>query len=339
MFCKWCGATIPTGAPKCTRCGKEIPALSDCGGFYDLVPGAAVKGTAAPSAQPAAPKQHAPRPAPSKPAPSAPGKKNNIGLISLVVACVGVLLMLVLVLNMKGQIDTCLTKLEENNKKIAALTSQVEQLKAEHTEDPVEEAIPEEPKLEEQPVQIRIDAAQGKDGGSVTPEADLGEVEKEVTSQVTFDEDTQSLTGLSVDVGDAKGCIVARFKYVVGSSQDPEEVVLSVAMDVDSETFAVNQGQPEYSWSYRGDDAQEWTMLPADVFTCETAEEGATVTFRAGDVDELLGESAQNLELRLTYTRRTEQGGSLTLVVTGITIPRKDLKIEPVESVAFNPII
>ena len=25
---------------KCKRCGKEVPALSDCGGFYDLVPNA-----------------------------------------------------------------------------------------------------------------------------------------------------------------------------------------------------------------------------------------------------------------------------------------------------------
>lgn len=38
MFCKWCGNTLFPTETKCKRCGKEIPALSDCGGFYDLVP-------------------------------------------------------------------------------------------------------------------------------------------------------------------------------------------------------------------------------------------------------------------------------------------------------------
>lgn len=40
MLCKWCGAKLPDFATKCKRCGKDIPAISDCGGFYDLVPDA-----------------------------------------------------------------------------------------------------------------------------------------------------------------------------------------------------------------------------------------------------------------------------------------------------------
>lgn len=37
MFCKWCGGDLASSDIKCKRCGREIPALSDCGGFYDLV--------------------------------------------------------------------------------------------------------------------------------------------------------------------------------------------------------------------------------------------------------------------------------------------------------------
>lgn len=37
MFCKWCGYKLVSSDTKCKRCGKELPALSDCGGFYDLV--------------------------------------------------------------------------------------------------------------------------------------------------------------------------------------------------------------------------------------------------------------------------------------------------------------
>lgn len=38
MICKWCGETLKSGAKTCKRCHREIPPLSDCGGFYDLVP-------------------------------------------------------------------------------------------------------------------------------------------------------------------------------------------------------------------------------------------------------------------------------------------------------------
>lgn len=38
MICKWCGETLKRGDSTCRRCRKEVPAMSDCGGFYDLVP-------------------------------------------------------------------------------------------------------------------------------------------------------------------------------------------------------------------------------------------------------------------------------------------------------------
>ena len=36
MFCKWCGNTIKLTDTSCPSCGRETPAMSDCGGFYDL---------------------------------------------------------------------------------------------------------------------------------------------------------------------------------------------------------------------------------------------------------------------------------------------------------------
>lgn len=41
MICKWCGAQLVPGKRQCGRCGNEVSPLSDCGGFYDLVPQAA----------------------------------------------------------------------------------------------------------------------------------------------------------------------------------------------------------------------------------------------------------------------------------------------------------
>ena len=36
MFCKWCGKTIKTTDERCPECGRETPAMSDCGGLYNL---------------------------------------------------------------------------------------------------------------------------------------------------------------------------------------------------------------------------------------------------------------------------------------------------------------
>lgn len=48
MFCKWCGGTLTPSDVKCSRCGKAVPPLSDCGGFYDLMPTAESRKEAAP---------------------------------------------------------------------------------------------------------------------------------------------------------------------------------------------------------------------------------------------------------------------------------------------------
>lgn len=36
MFCKWCGKLIQTTDECCPECGRQTPAMSDCGGLYDL---------------------------------------------------------------------------------------------------------------------------------------------------------------------------------------------------------------------------------------------------------------------------------------------------------------
>lgn len=43
MFCKWCGEPVKSGQIKCPECGRELPPLSECGGFYNLVPEARSK--------------------------------------------------------------------------------------------------------------------------------------------------------------------------------------------------------------------------------------------------------------------------------------------------------
>lgn len=37
MFCKWCGGNLASTDIRCKRCGRDVPAGSDCGGFYDIM--------------------------------------------------------------------------------------------------------------------------------------------------------------------------------------------------------------------------------------------------------------------------------------------------------------
>lgn len=102
MFCKWCGATLDISNTKCKRCGKDVPALSDCGGFYDLVP----------NVKKIVEVQSVPVEVQSAPAVMPKRKKNIkrmlVGLVTLTVALVLAiaLLILVIALGKKSQAAT-----------------------------------------------------------------------------------------------------------------------------------------------------------------------------------------------------------------------------------------
>lgn len=102
MFCKYCGGDLAAGDMKCKRCGREVAARSDCGGFYDLV---ADEKPTAPSIVVSAPKA-----------------KTPVALITVMAAGFAVLLALVIVL---FAMQTGLTReLEDLRSEIKDLTSE-----------------------------------------------------------------------------------------------------------------------------------------------------------------------------------------------------------------------
>ena len=115
MICKWCGAVVSAVDKKCGRCGREIPPMSDCGGFYDLVPNArAAAPAAAPMTAPVAP----PAPNPEELARRAAAKKKaeqmaliRLGVFALV-ALVIVIMLVVMIVKMSS-LDKRLDALEQ----------------------------------------------------------------------------------------------------------------------------------------------------------------------------------------------------------------------------------
>ena len=117
MFCKWCGSSLSSSDTKCNRCGKEVPALSNCGGIYDLVPKAR-KPVAPPPTPPKPPVQNSPtprQPAPQKGRAPAKKRKGHNGLLLAVAAGVAVILFMLLVMLfvLQGKVNNLTNTVEE----------------------------------------------------------------------------------------------------------------------------------------------------------------------------------------------------------------------------------
>lgn len=100
MFCKYCGDQLAVGQRNCKRCGTAVGAMSDCGGFYDLVQ---VEKPAAPVVQ----------------------TKKNGSWIPVLLGIVGVLLALVIVLAVKqnqltGEIEDLQNEIEDLSEEVVA---------------------------------------------------------------------------------------------------------------------------------------------------------------------------------------------------------------------------
>lgn len=114
MFCKWCGEKIEPEERKCAACGREIPPLSDCGGFYGLTGKDEQRRSAPIDTDVGAPKQEAKRTTKST------GKRIKYRLASKALLVLVPLLLLALFINIQINIakltkqgDRIVTALED----------------------------------------------------------------------------------------------------------------------------------------------------------------------------------------------------------------------------------
>lgn len=157
--------------------------------------------------------------------------------------------------------------------------------------------------------------------------ADLGDFDDVVVDQISFDKDTHSLSPVQIDLSEAENCIEIQVeneppKYSFGTG------CISTEFDVDEMIFAKMQDDAEYEWEYRIGGSGEWIHLgePDDeLFPLLT--DAASVTYAARDLENLLdNKDAELVEFRLIYKRENICGGSLEIMISGITITNKSLE-------------
>ena len=123
MICKWCGNSIPASATKCKRCGKEVPAMSNCGGFYDLV------STPANGNQPQTP---AVQPGAPEPIIKTPSLMTLLGTLCIIVLVVLVVILFVKNAKQSDQISQLQQKQDEHAQELYGIDGKISASYDEH---------------------------------------------------------------------------------------------------------------------------------------------------------------------------------------------------------------
>ena len=163
MICKWCGATIDVTKGKCPDCGKAIPVLSDCGGFYDVVPKAIRPAVSQYKQETRSNPKDDVNPASPPPRPQKKRKKHAVlPIVTLVLVLLFGIFMIVQSASLSKMIDTLGHQVDSNLSSIGQLkrsndsvNEQIAEIKEQLDAEPT---VPEatEPTLSEMDVSFRV---------------------------------------------------------------------------------------------------------------------------------------------------------------------------------------
>lgn len=306
MICKWCGATADVTKGICTSCGRELPPLSDCGGFYDIVPEAVRKTFAAETVSPEISTQESTTipvspvvPVPPVRGERRPPRSSGRGLIVVLLA----LLLAV--------VSAFTALLVSSNRRNDKLTEQIEALRDE-IDDLEDDDRPWQPNSDKEPVDDKEpnddkepDGAESEPGADETAEPDNTTEESEENTQKTSNSDVPEETENNTE-GDP-------------SDGDPNfnEEDLSFIIDLSGvkPSFEDN-GEKKYDgifvWDYSSGKVtctyKEEKLWDLTLTTETKLEEGAEMSVEYDVENALLGDSLDN-GAEFAWEYKTERGG------------------------------
>ena len=331
MICKWCGATVDVTKGKCSVCGKELPPLSDCGGFYNVAPKAAQANPAPNAEQPAS--QPVPGPMGQNrtegPAPNEKSKKRMTILLAaaLVLLAAAVVFSIVRSISLSKRIAA----LEEANadRKLPAATeeratdeiatpanilteapteapTEATEVPTEETEAPTEATEAIEADFADQNITFTID----KDGNMkiMLNDEEIEDGAFEIDGSDIFLNGMKILYASLEEDTDASTALGRTFVFTYDIYDIP---------DAGKSVFGTSR-EVTFVWKYRTEKTGEWqdtAESPSEFLTRELLAVGenekphCNLSFS----NDLINDN-NYFELQCTMTRTSKEGGTLTIV-------------------------
>ena len=324
MFCKWCGGSLTSSDTKCKRCGKEIPALSDCGGFYDLVPNAKNKSEVQP--EPIMPQERLVNPL-SKPEPpkevvptrsKKSVKKLLLGLriIAAVGFAVVVLLLIVFILGKVNQYSSEVNGLRND---LLAINEKLDSLQAAMEPVETEPTIPEpaatiEPALEEQDVIFKVMINSEDSSKKIDADLTLGDYSDTAIVTYGFGEMTGMVNSVDYTLKEADAAV----SLVIDYSNVSRTQSILVSYVIDDVSYGPSEAPETCKWQYRFDATSEWKDLPEDAFIQNDNAGKTGLAIKETALKKLIDDNEGQFELRCEIYRANTSDGSLTIVIEGI---------------------
>ena len=324
MFCKWCGGNLASSDTKCKRCGKEVPALSNCGGFYDLVPNAKKPGDIQPSpvvppAKPATPPR---KPEPTREAEPARTKKSNkksfLGL--LIINVVGFALVILMLLLIGSKVNQYSTEVNSLQTELETISEKIDSL-AVSTEPVVDEpdvteptAVP-DPVLAEQNVKFTVGINGKESAQEVVEELDLGDYKDTAKISYGMDEELNAINSIRYTLKEAGAAVVLTMEC----SNEFRTKNLSVSYVIDEIAYGPVDAPETCKWQYRFGSDADWEDIP-DTFVQTNDAGKAGLSVKEAVLADLAADSEGEFELRCEISRTNTEGGSLTMVIEGIRL-------------------
>lgn len=321
MICKWCGNPLTAADRTCRRCGREVPARSDCGGFYDLVPNARQphSGNTVPGQNVHRP-QTPPVPYYSREGENARQRKNSSPqrMVMMILAAACFLLVLVLLFSINSKVKKCLDILQNDGPEAAFFAG--EQVPAaepapgaakETERTAPEAAAPDQLIAPEKEESQTVPETTPWDPGTEATEAvsrfsvSHEDVKVEVTLQGEGGEELPIENiepipgGMLIRLGDRE----LKLTYETQTEEDGSSCIVTYDFSADT-----------VQWQYLTDEADSWMNFPEESVE-QSRQDGQTVLrFSDEDLMKLAGEG--ELQLRCCL-EGTDEVGTVRIVVTG----------------------